>query len=56
MVIDVVNPDLLTEVSTSNIKVKDILSKLDINKATGADGITARILKECAEEPSLPLT
>ena len=53
---DVVNPDLLMEVSTSNYKVKDILSKLDINKATGVDGISARILKECAQELSPPLT
>ena len=53
---DVVNPDLLMEVSTSNNAVKDILSKLDVNKATGVDGITARILKECAVELSHPLT
>ena len=53
---DVVNPDLLMEVSTSNYKVKDILSKLDINKATGVDGISARILKECTQELSPPLT
>ena len=53
---DVVNPDLLMEVSTSNYKVKDILSKLDINKATGVDGISARLLKECAQELSPPLT
>lgn len=53
---DVVNPDLLMDVSTSNIKVKDILSRLDTNKATGVDGISARILKECAQELSPPLT
>ena len=44
------------EVLTSNFKVKDILSSLDINKATGVDGISARILKECAQELSPPLT
>lgn len=53
---DVVNPDLLTDVSTSNIKVKDILSRLDTNKATGVDSISARILKECVQELSPPLT
>ena len=49
---DVVNPDQLMEISTSHNEVKDILSKLDVNKATGVDGIPARILKECAEELS----
>ena len=53
---DVVNPDLLMEVSRSNNRVKDIISNLDITKATGIDGISARILKECAEELSYPLT
>ena len=53
---DVVNPDLLMEVSTSNNMVKDIISMLDIIKATGIDGISARVLKECAEELSYPLT
>ena len=32
---DVVNPDQLMEISTSHNEVKDILSKLDVNKATG---------------------
>ena len=50
---DVVNPDELMEISTSHNEVKDILSKLDVNKATGVDGIPARM---CAEELSYPLT
>jgi len=49
---DVVNPDQLMEISTSHNEIKDILCKLDVNKATGVDGILARILKECAEELS----
>lgn len=53
---DVVNPDQLMEISTSHNEVTDILSKLDVNKATGVDGIPARTLKECAEELSYPLT
>lgn len=53
---DVVNPDQLMEISTSHNEVRDILSKLDVNKATGVDGIPARTLKECAEELSYPLT
>ena len=44
------------DVSTSNNRVKDIISKLDTTKATGIDGISARILKECAEELLYPLT
>ena len=51
---DVVNPDQLME--TSHNEVKDILSTLDVNKATGVDGIPARILEEYAEELSYPLT
>jgi len=53
---DVVNPDQLMEISTSHNEVKDILSKLYVYKATGVDGIPARILKECDEELSYPLT
>ena len=52
---DVVYPEQLMEISTSHNEVKDILSKLDVNKATGVDGIPARILRECAEELSYPL-
>ena len=52
---DVVNPNLLMDVSTTRSEVKSILSQLDANKATGVDGISARILKECAEELSYPL-
>ena len=36
---DVVNPDQLMEISTSHNEVKVILSKLDVNKAAGVDGI-----------------
>ena len=43
------------DVSTTQNDVKSILSQLDANKATGVDGIPARILKECAEELSYPL-
>ena len=50
--VDVVNPNLLMDVSTTRNEVKSILSQLDANKATGVD---ARILKECADELSYPL-
>ena len=53
--VDVVNPNLLMDVSTTRNEVKSILSQLDANKATGVDGIPARILKECADELSYPL-
>ena len=53
---DVVNPDQLKEISASHNEVKDILTKLDVNKATGVDGLLARILEEFAEELSYPLT
>ena len=53
---DVIQPDLLLQVSTSRNQVKDILTKLDSTKSTGVDGISARVLKECAGELSYPLT
>ena len=54
--IDVVYPNLLMDVSTSHTEVRDILCKLEVNKATGVAGtISARVLKECAEELSYPL-
>lgn len=42
---DIVNSDQLMEISTSHDKVKDILSKLDVNIATGVVGIPERIVK-----------
>lgn len=53
---DVTHPDLLMNVSTSAVEVQKILSKLDVNKVTGADNIPARILKECFMELSYPLS
>ena len=40
---------------TSALEVQNNLAKLDANKATGADKIPARILKECFRELSHPL-
>lgn len=54
--VDVVHPDLLLEISTTQSEVENILVNLDAKKATGVDGIPARILKLCAGELSLPLT
>ncbi|XP_068716163.1 uncharacterized protein [Montipora foliosa] len=53
---DVTHPDLLMSVSTSAVEVQKILAKLDVNKATGADNIPARILKKCFRELSHPLS
>jgi len=36
--------------------VRRILSGLDVSKATGPDGISTRVLKECAKELAGPLT
>ena len=44
------------EISTYQNEIKDILNKLDVNKATGVDCISARIFNECADELSYPLT
>ena len=43
---DVVHSDLLMEESTTASEVQNILAKLDVSKATGADNIPARILRE----------
>lgn len=51
-----VNPGQLMEISTSQNNVSGFLSALDVNKAPGMDGISARIVEECAEELSCPLT
>ena len=52
----VVHIDLLMEVFTTRNQVKNIPRNLDTSKSTGVDGISAGILKECAEELSYPLT
>ena len=45
----------LSEITLSINEVRDCLSILDPSKATGLDGIPARILKECSVQiaPSL---
>ena len=54
-VVDVVNPHLLCEVKTTRAKVEKVLHSLNPRKATGVDGIPARILKAFARELSKPL-
>ena len=53
---DVTHSDLLMSMSTSALEVQKILAKLDVNKATGADNIPVRILKERFRELSHPLS
>lgn len=50
---DVVHPDLLMKISTTQDEVEDILINLNVHKATGVDGIPARILKICANMCSM---
>ena len=52
---DVVNPNLLFEVTTTAPELEGILSKIDVNKAPGVDNLPARILRTCAKELSIPL-
>ena len=54
--VDVLHPDLLFEISTTQTEVENILVNLDAKKATGVNGIPARILKSRARELSMPLT
>jgi len=46
----------LRQVHFRTAAVSRLLKKLDTGKATGADGISARVLKECAAELAQPLT
>ena len=53
---DVVNPNLLFEVTTTASELEGILSKINVNKAPGVDNfIPARILHACTKELSFPL-
>ena len=54
--VDILHPDLLSEISTTQNEVENILLNLDAKKPTGVDGIPARILKSCARELSMPLS
>ena len=54
-VVDVVNPNLLVSIETTDGEVETILKDVDPNKATGVDGIPARILKICAKELAKPV-
>ena len=47
---------VLSQVRFRPATVRRYLKKLDVSKATGPDGISARVLKHCAAEPSLPLS
>ena len=53
---DVVNPNLLLNVTTTALEVQGILRKLDISKSPGMDNIPSRILRLCAKELSVPLS
>ena len=52
---DVVNPNLLLNVTTTAFEVQGILRRLDIHKSPGVDNIPSRILQICAKELSVPL-
>jgi hypothetical protein len=45
----------LRDVSTTPTEVKKILSTLEVGKAHGVDGISARLLKETCESINAPL-
>ena len=55
MATDVVNPNLLFEVTTLASELEGILSRINVNKAPGVDNLPARILRTCAKEISIPL-
>ena len=48
--------DVLSEFSVTHDAVLNLLKTQNVHKACGPDGLSARILKECAEEVAVPLT
>ena len=52
---DVVNPNLVFEITTTAPEFEGILSMTNVNKAPGVDNLPARILRTCAKELSIPL-
>ena len=48
--------DVLSEFSVTYDAVFNLLKTQNVHKACGPDGLSARILKECAEEFTVPLT
>ena len=48
--------DTLTDFTVSVEAVRDLLQQLVVSKACGPDGLSARILRECADELALPLS
>ena len=52
---DANNIHRIYEIRLNDIEVKDVLLFLDPGKATGSDGISNSILRECASELASPL-
>jgi len=52
---DVINPNLLSNINITAADVEGILNYININKAPGVDNLSARILRSCATELSVPL-
>ena len=55
LTIDVVNPNLLFEVTTTAPELEGILSKINVNKAPSVGNLLAHKLRTCAKELSIPL-
>ncbi|PFX27691.1 RNA-directed DNA polymerase from mobile element jockey [Stylophora pistillata] len=49
---DVINPNLLSDLSVSALDVQKALPNINLNKAPGPDQLPPRILRRCAEELS----
>ena len=51
---EIANPNLSCEISTAETRL--IIDNIDVNKGSGPDNISGRILKECSREISPSLT
>lgn len=50
-----VTDSVLEDIQTTPLEVRKILNTLNVGKATGCDGISNRILRECADSLCYPL-
>ncbi len=53
--VDYVTDTRLNDVSFIPHEVSEIMKKLNVSKATGPDGVSYRLLKECADSLAIPL-
>lgn len=54
--IDFQNSKILSDIFTTEIEVKDLLSSVDVSKACGVDGVGNSLIKACADSIASPFS